>query len=249
MNRASTLLKPYLKKFVLRVHPDFFAQNPLQQKTNAESLQKLYALLDNDNNANSSKTPTASTQLTFHDKQQPNLIVNATLGMRPSPWNNVQLLFTLFDKLKIPVDPADRATVQGMIKKQARKTQQRPSKSISDELMEALRERGVSTKSITVDQVLANPLLMMHPKVNQLDYATRLHRCIPALQPERWWRKVPIIVVPEQLHTTIEKEGRGIIVFSEDMRYEDMKLYLDQNLDRKIMESTEDKNKSKDQKK
>lgn len=222
MNRASRLLKPYLKKFVLRVHPDFFAQNPVQQKTNAESLQKLYALLDTDSHSNHNRTPTIPTQLTFHDKQQPDLIVKTTVDLRTSPWNNAHLLFELFDKLGISIDPSDRATVQGMVKKQAARKSQRPAKSISDELMAALRERGVSTKSITIDQVLANPLLMVHPKVNHLEYAARLHRCIPALQPERWWRKVPTLVVPKQLHADIEKEGHGIIVFSEDMRYEGM---------------------------
>lgn len=234
---AAAIVKPYLKKFVLKTHPDFFAKAPSQAQVNAKSLQQLYTVLDPIlKSSNVSRTPESSRRkgqplrLTFHSKTNPRQSFtgtfqeNATTG---SPWATVQAFLKLCQQADIQVPASDIDAVRQMLAKQqaTAKKKNKPAKSLTQEFAEALHKHyyyhtgpSIQKTSWTPDEILQNRLLMFGPTVNRDDWALRLSHWLPHLEPGKWWGILPTLVLPSHSDEIPSELARGMLVLTGDMQ-------------------------------
>ncbi|KAI8882669.1 hypothetical protein K501DRAFT_333906 [Backusella circina FSU 941] len=221
MSKSTLLLKPYLRKLILQTHPDFFHNDSVKKQVNASSLQKLQqALLNNENKK--------SYSLKFYPKTTKKPIT-AVLSA-DSEWIKAQSFFQLCDKLSIPVLPSDQDTVQSMILRQ----QQPQRKPLKKEFATKLYEEHSSEfqRELNVQDIL-NGLVMFEPNVNKNKMAQQLCQWLPELQPQRWWGKIPLLIVSKSIPA---ETAKGILCVTEDMQLQDIQSYINENLDSVIKE-------------
>ncbi|CAO3652970.1 unnamed protein product [Cunninghamella echinulata] len=80
---AASLIKPYLKKFILQIHPDFFHHDHIKKQHNAQKLQELYTILNpilQSTKPLSTAQPKITTPLSisFYKKQQQEPLLQKT---------------------------------------------------------------------------------------------------------------------------------------------------------------------------
>ncbi|KAI9020021.1 hypothetical protein CLU79DRAFT_888444 [Phycomyces nitens] len=234
---ASSLVKPYLKKFVLRTHPDFFGHDIARKRSNEESLQQLYTLLG----PLLKKSPPIikqKTRLTFYDKSSQKQ-VEGIFSQPNSEWATLQSFLNLCKELDISIKTCDIDTVRSMVSQSNGTRPARMQRSLKQEFAEALyKGQDAYRNQWTPQTVLENRLLMMGPSVDKNKMAERLCEFLPQLKPEIWWGKIPVLIVsPESsLPVTLTK---GMLILTSDMQCADIEQYLVANFERKHAEHTE----------
>lgn len=193
MSKINTIIKPYLKRFILQTHPDFFQYDVAKKQTNANSIQKLY------NAFQLQKAEPATVKLDFYLKgqakqQKP---ISCTFNGRDSEWNKTQLFFQLCQKSNIPILQSDLDIVQSMLNKEEQQ-KRKPYKSLTKEFAEKLyhEHATVPSASVTVQDVLNHTLIMFDPSVkNKKQVARNICQWLPQLKPQLWWDKVPMLII------------------------------------------------------
>lgn len=211
MSKASTLIKPYLKKFILQTHPDFFQFEKVKKQTNAASLQKLNNLLQ-------SKSSTKETsRLQFFTKQtrQP---ISIEFDSKGTEWDHVNSFLSLCQKLNISILPSDMDIVQTELNKQ--QSSKGPKKTLAQEFADELyKQQRVNHIDWTTTDILNNPLIQFDPSINKKKVAARLCKWLPYLQPDRWWNKVPLMIISPE-NEIPKKLSEGIMIIYSDMKLE-----------------------------
>ncbi|KAI9311197.1 hypothetical protein BX666DRAFT_1072238 [Dichotomocladium elegans] len=252
--RATSLLKPYLRKLVLQTHPDFFQRNPTKGKQNAQSLQRLYAVLNpilNQGEPNDTiHRAEEPMELKFYSKRKDDRLVTSTFDPAPpTPWHTVASLFQLCKQLDIQVQTSDEDACQAMIDAAAEKNKRRSMnyKSLRAEFARAFYENEQKgqqhdprrTGAWTRDEILMNRQLTFASGVNRDQFASMLSKSMPQLQPRLWWGQLPILVVPPKSTLPSPERVKGILIFSSDMDTAALKDYLEAHLTSKKQEYQE----------
>ncbi|KAI7856806.1 hypothetical protein BDC45DRAFT_566870 [Circinella umbellata] len=255
--KAGLLIKPYLKKLVLQTHPDFFHGDPMKGKRNATSLQQLYGILNPLINTNESNTTLRKKsdqqkqqqQLEFYGKKARKTRIVSIFEHSSNEWQTVASFLRLCKQLDIDVVPSDIQAVQDMITKKEQETASHHNKRkggliLREEFARALHKQSTTMATMTTgetttkiswspERILSNKLLIFGPDIDKNKVVKQWCDYMSKLEPERWWGIMPALVVSSQKDAqslSSSKQGRGILIFSSDMGYSDMKKYLDQNL-------------------
>jgi HSP90 family molecular chaperone len=221
MSKTNTIIKPYLKRFILQTHPDFFQYDLTKKQINANSIQKLYNVFQ------LNKTDPTTTKLDFYLKGQvkQNKPITCTFNGHDSEWSKAQSFFQLCQKSNIPVLQSDLDIVQSMLDKQDQK-ERKPHKSLTKEFAEKLYQEHTATSkgssaSITVQDVLNHTLIMFDPNVeNKKQVASNLCRWLPQLHPQLWWNKVPMLIISPNSELPPEELTPDIIIMKSNLTLE-----------------------------
>ncbi|SAL99847.1 hypothetical protein [Absidia glauca] len=244
---TNSLIKPYLKKLTLQVHPDFFHGDAIKKQHNANMLQQLYTVLDPILRPTASTMLTEPTRLTFYNKRSstqrrrssPTIIPGVVFATPKQPWPTIQTFFSLCQQLDISILPSDRDAVQAMIRQQTTQTPQRkPPRSLQQEFADALykdHQQQQQQQQVTGGMILDQPLFMCDPKLNRQHVADRMAQWLPQLHPELWWGRLPTLYLSSS--TRLEEDRtKGILILHDDMTLEEMNAYIQQYLPTKLKE-------------
>ncbi|KAI8064834.1 uncharacterized protein B0P05DRAFT_590038 [Gilbertella persicaria] len=233
MNRSSIILKPYLKKLVLQTHPDFFQFDTLRKKTNAESLQKLNELLQ----LSHTKRKSVPVKLEFYSKSQRKSKAPTAVGLfdtHDSEWVKAQIFFQLCQQLDIPILQSDLDAVQDMIQKETKPTMNKSlAKEFAEKLYQQHRQPKIEWQS---EDVLRNNMIMFGPLVDTEVVAKKLSTWLPQLQPEKWWGKIPVLILSSQFELPAETGSKDMLILKSDMGLRDIEEYLNTHLDKVLKE-------------
>lgn len=215
-NRASAFIKPYLKKFILQTHPDFFHYEKIKKQTNATSLQKLYNIFQ----PKVSKQPSSCT-LQFFVKQtkQP---VTIQFDSNDTEWDHAYLFLSLCQKLNISILQSDLEAIQNELNKKQKRA---PVKSLTQEFADQLYQQRNIKSEWTTNDLLNNPLVSFDPSIkDKKSSASRLCQYLNHLKPELWWNKVPLLIISSK--NDIPKElTKDILVIRDNMGLKGTRLY------------------------
>lgn len=226
MNKTNTILKPYLRKFILQTHPDFFHNDTIKKQVNAASLQKLYNVLQPERD--NAVKPTAC-QLEFYIKQQQNKKKEQPKAMamfsgNDSEWIKTDTFLRLCKQLDIAILQSDLDLVQDMISKETDKNRPKNQyKSLTKEFAERLyKQHNEQTKTTEwkASQILGHKLVMFDPQVNKKAFSNTFIQYLPQLQPENWWGKIPLMVISPSSVLPPSELTKGILVVKSDMELE-----------------------------
>lgn len=219
---ANKILKPYLRKFVLQTHPDFFHHDKLRKTTNAASLQSLYDLLQP--STATSRQPKSTVKLEFFikgQKKKDKNTVSSVFCSHDSDWDKADSFLKLCQQANIPVLPTDLEMVQDMVKKQCFKHESAPKyKSLTKEFAEKLYKEQAFTPSKqewTEKDILNQSLIMFDAPVNKKLTASKLSQWLPQLQPQLWWGKIPMLVLASTSDQPPKELTKGMLVIRNDM--------------------------------
>ncbi|ORX52416.1 hypothetical protein DM01DRAFT_1408291 [Hesseltinella vesiculosa] len=238
---AARLIKPYLKKVVLKVHPDFFVKEPIKKQHNAAALQQLYTILQPvlrpEQPSTSPKRPDAPMSLSFYLKGASSMNPSVMFTSPRHVWPIVHDFLILCQQLHVPVNAMDLAAVQQTLDHQKRHTNPR---SLHQEFATALyqqeQRRAGQPTHWTPAMILEQPLLMCDPSIDQQRLANHLAQWLPQLTPHQWWGRLPTLVVPANTHPLPDHLCKGILVLHDSMTPKDIQAYLDTHLQRKLKE-------------
>ncbi|CEP15058.1 hypothetical protein [Parasitella parasitica] len=223
---TNKILKPYLRKFILQTHPDFFHHDKLRKTTNAASLQSLYDILQ-PSTPSTSKQPNSAIRLEFFIKGQKKKDGNAISSVfhsQDSDWDKAASFLDLCQRVNIPVVPTDLDIVQDMVNKQSnRNNPPYKYKSLTREFAERLykeQSATVSRQHWTENDVLNQSLIMFDTPVNRKLTASRLSRWLPKLQPQLWWGKIPMLIISSTSHQPPTELTKGMLVIQDGMELE-----------------------------
>ncbi|GAN06390.1 hypothetical protein MAM1_0121d05872 [Mucor ambiguus] len=240
---ANKILKPYLRKFVLQTHPDFFHHDKLRKTTNAASLQSLYDVLQP--STATAKQPKSTVKLEFFikgQKKRDKNTVSSIFCSRDSDWDKADSFLKLCQQANIAVLPTDLEIVQDMVKKQALKLESVPKyKSLAKEFAEKLHKEQTSTplkRDWTEKDIANQSLIMFDPSVNKKSTASKLSQWLPQLQPQLWWGKIPMLILASTSEQPPKELTKGMLVIRNDMELHDIQQYLEANLDEILKESS-----------
>ncbi|KAL9553076.1 hypothetical protein MBANPS3_003478 [Mucor bainieri] len=240
---ANKILKPYLRKFVLQTHPDFFHHDKLRKTTNAASLQSLYDVLQP--STTTFKQPKSTVKLEFFikgQKKKDRNTVSSIFCSRDSDWDKADSFLKLCQQANIAVLPTDLEMVQDMVKKQSLKHDSLPKyKSLTKEFAEKLHKEQTSTplkQDWSENDIINQSLIMFDPSVNKKLTASRLSQWLPQLQPQQWWGKIPLLILASASDQPPKELTRGMLVIRNDMGLQDIQRYLEANLDEIMKESS-----------
>ncbi|KAG2176236.1 hypothetical protein INT43_005470 [Umbelopsis isabellina] len=248
-----SLVRPYVKRILLKTHPDYFAQDTVKKKINAASLQSLQNVLSpllkgsaqNTTKAHSEKP----TKLDFYVKNGGNRSILKVEHKFPTShaisivekWYTAASLLELCKKIGIQVMPSDIDAIQSMIdtlnkESAAAKRGRAPPLSLTQVFADELyRSHNMDPASIMPEQTTSiadNELLFFPPKMSEKSKAImveKLQKALPLLRPNRWWRKIPIVIV-DDIADIDEIDTAGILVFAPNMSIEDMAAYVESSL-------------------
>lgn len=226
MNKTSSILKPYLRKFILQTHPDFFHHDGIKKQTNAASLQKLHNILQADTNA------TTACHLEFYTKDQKKKQVKvkpkaiAQFESKDSEWVKANTFFKLCQQANISILQSDLDMVNDMIAKEANKSKPNQQyKSLTKEFAERLyKEQSKSANSPTSEwspkEILKKKMVLIDPSINRMRVAEKLSSWLPHLQPEKWWGKIPLMVISPDTEQPPQELTEGVLIITSDMELE-----------------------------
>ncbi|KAI8983136.1 hypothetical protein BDB01DRAFT_792659 [Pilobolus umbonatus] len=219
-------IKPYLRRLIVQTHPDFFHQDPLRKQTNANSLQTLNNILQSNQ-----RTPPKVTVSFYLKKNRRKPITSQIIN--ESEWTLANSFLQLCKQVDIPVLQSDKDLVQDMLQKENRKTV--PVKSVKKDFADKLHKQFTSTRphQWTANDIMNNPLIMFDADVNKADMIHKLTTWIPELEPNKWWGKIPVLVLSSPVDNEL---CRGMIVLDPRMDLSDLKHYFQMNLDRIMKE-------------
>ncbi|KAI7872374.1 hypothetical protein BDF14DRAFT_1752740 [Spinellus fusiger] len=243
MANASALVKPYLRKFVLQIHPDFFGHDLSKKKLNADSLQQLYTVLG----PILKQTPSTvkeSTRLLFYSKSDKRQI-EGVFNQPSSQWSTLYSFLNLCQKVNIPITPTDMQIVEGQMPQPKKSTPEQHYLSLKQQFANALYTTH-STKAVserTHQSILENRLLVIDPSLDKYKIAEQLSVHLPQLEPQHWWGRLPVMIVKSSADLS-DLSTHGILVFTSDMQCSDMSNYLAENLERKTTEYKNSTNKT-----
>lgn len=235
-SRTSVLLKPYLKRFVLQIHPDFFGHDVSKQKVNATSLQRLYTLLEpalKNESHKSTKTNNndQGIQLEFYSKSKQQHRVVQVFEPGQSKWELAQSFLNLCRQLEIAVQDSDVESVQQMVMQEYKKQQmrrgqqqQRPQ-SLTEQFARALYRQSSQrvNHEWTADDILRTAIFAPQV-VDKRSVAERWSKWLSGLQPESWFGKLPVCFIATS--TNVPKEAtKGVLVFTPDMTFQGEKAF------------------------
>lgn len=229
MNKSNTILKPYLRKFILQIHPDFFHHDKLKKETNAASLQKLYNVLQP--TPPKSSTTQQAIKLEFFTKQQRQKKKETSKAIvefsaQDSEWHKTSTFFRLCQQLNIPILQSDLDIVHDMMSKELIPVKKGSHKSLTKEFAEKLYKQHAASstaqKEIDANDILNHKLVMFDPAVkNTKSFATNLSVWLPQLQPEKWWGKIPIMIISPGSELPPQTEAtKGILILKSNMKLE-----------------------------
>jgi hypothetical protein len=218
MSKTNTIIKPYLKKFILQTHPDFFHYDLTKKQINANSIQKLYNVFQ------LKITEPATVKLGFYLKGQTKQKkpITCTFNGRDSEWNKAQSFFQLCQQSNIPILQSDLDIVQSMLDKEEQQ-KRKPYKSLTKEFAEKLyHEHSVAAAgSLTVQDVLNHTLIMFDPSVkNKKLIASNLCQWLPQLQPQIWWNKIPMLIISPSSELPPEELTKDMIIMKSNLTLE-----------------------------
>lgn len=230
MNKTSSILKPYLRRFILQTHPDFFHHDGIKKQTNAASLQKLHNILQADVNS------TSACHLEFYTKDQkkkqlevkPKAI--AQFEPKDSEWVKANTFFKLCQQANVPILQSDLDVVNDMITKETNKSKPNQQyKSLTKEFAERLcKEQNKSAASEwSPKEILKKKTVLIDPSINRMRVAEKLSSWLPHLQPEKWWGRMPLMVLSPDTEQPPQELTQGVVVITSDMELEEVKNYLD----------------------
>ncbi|KAI8073892.1 hypothetical protein BC940DRAFT_289451 [Gongronella butleri] len=255
--RAAALIKPYLNKVVLQVHPDFFVHDASKKKHNAQALQQLYDVLHpilRPQQQETHKKQSDPITLRFFRKgnkgqQQQQQAPSVVFQAPGDVWPTVQDFFELCDHLAVPIQPSDRQAVRDTVAHLRQRLHRHPARSLQQQFADALYQEhhrhyqnaNHNENTWTPTAILRQPLLMCHPDVDQDRVATQFAQWLPHLEPARWWGILPTLIVPEHdYHRASDNTStKGILVLHDAMTEKDIRAYLGQHLQQKLRERSE----------
>lgn len=219
---TNKILKPYLRKFILQTHPDFFHHDKLRKTTNAASLQSLYNILQP--STSTSKQPDSTIKLDFFIKGQKKKDKNTVSSIfhgQDTDWDKAESFLQLCQQVNIPVLPTDLEMVQDMVKKQFKKTESPLKyKSLTKEFAEKLHKEqttAIPKEGWTENDILNQSLIMFDASVNKKLTASKLSQWLPQLQPQLWWGKIPLLVISSKTNQPPKELTKGMLVIKNDM--------------------------------
>ncbi|KAG2233285.1 hypothetical protein INT48_001597 [Thamnidium elegans] len=187
---------------------------------------------------------TKQQKLSKKKKERPQAVVQ--FNDNDSEWNKTHSFFNLCKQVDIPVLQSDLDIVNDMISQELNRNKPKGQyKSLTKEFAERLykQHNELSTNKPvewTPNQILQQKLVLFDPAVNKKLVANQLCTWLPQLHPERWWGKVPIMVISPESELPPKELTTGILVIKSDMKLEDVKEYFDTCLDDIIKENSVD---------
>ncbi|KAL1920158.1 uncharacterized protein VTP21DRAFT_1304 [Calcarisporiella thermophila] len=223
MQRA-TLVRRYLPRFILQIHPDFFHGTPDIKQLNAQSLQTLQSRLQPHlASSQSSMTPSKNDDvvLEFHLKTKKRIEHKLEGGE-----GLVQSFLALCQKAGLDVQPADLAASAPSSPPPPSTSTVKHHDTLVQQFAEQLRHSAPPT---------ARPPSSIHSQPNRLLFfradvsgdkrqiVSRLKRSFREGGHGRWWGRVPVLVVGSALD---QLPGPGFLVIRENMSNEELSTYL-----------------------
>ncbi|KAI9282184.1 hypothetical protein BY458DRAFT_552409 [Sporodiniella umbellata] len=203
MNKSQGLIKSYLKKFILQTHPDYFQRELTKKRTNAASLQGLYDVFQ-------APSRPSTCSLLFYLKRQTKP-VRFEVNAKDNEWERAQTFLRLCEHSGIPVSVLDQRTVQQEIQQHAPPVSAKlPGQEFADQLYQ--EHAFLINQAWTPKDFLNNPWVLFDEQVPKDSSAQTLCHWLPYLQPERWWNKVPLIVVSDQNKSLQQTSNEVLII-------------------------------------
>ncbi|KAJ2960713.1 hypothetical protein NQZ79_g3908 [Umbelopsis isabellina] len=239
----NSLLRPYVKRILLKTHPDYFAQDIVKKKINAASLQSLQNVISPLLKGTAQNTTKDNfekpTKLDFYVKNGGNSSISKVEHKFPTAnaisdvekWYIAASLLELCKKIGIQVMPSDIDATQSMIdtlnkeSSVAKRNRIAPpslTQIFADELYRSHKMDSASSKPEQIMSIADNELFFFPPKMSERSKAImvkKLEKALPVLHPDRWWRKIPLVVV-EDIADIDEIDTSGILVFAPNMSIE-----------------------------
>jgi hypothetical protein len=117
--------------------------------------------------------------------------------------------------LDISVLQSDLDLVNEMIKPKIH------NKSLTKEFAEQFYKNHVNLtndKKTDSSQILNHKLVMFDPKITNKNLtAQKLSAWLPELNPEKWWGKIPILIISSNSELPSKDLTKGILIIKEDM--------------------------------
>lgn len=238
---TNKILKPYLRKFILQTHPDFFHHDKLRKTTNAASLQSLYNILQPSTSTSTSKQPDSTIRLNFFikgQKKKDKATISSIFNSQDTDWHKAEVFLRLCQQVNISVLPTDLEMVQDMVKKQFNKTESPLKyKSLTKEFAEKLHREQTKTipkENWTENDILNQPLIMFDASVNEKLTVSKLSQWVPQLQPQLWWGKIPLLVISSKTNQPPRELIKGMLIIKDDMELQGNFKYIYKKLLKKL---------------
>lgn len=264
---VKSLLKPYVRRILLKTHPDYFSHDAKKKKINQASFQLLQNVLSPQGRQSGSNVAGEdnSLKIEFYVKttghvastriehRLPVAVPTSSLDM----WTTTSSILTLCRKMGIPVMPSDIDAAQKMINALSKPNSvsadyraQAAAPSLTQIFANELYNSAVTEHSAKTDkskykfQLESNQLLFFQPHMSSKlkeSMQKTLQSALPTLQPSRWWRKIPLLCVEDEKKVN-GIDVSGILVFTSKMTTEGMQKYLQDNIETKEKECQQDLN-------
>lgn len=239
---VKSLLKPYVRRILLKTHPDYFSRDAKKKKINQASFQSLQNVLnpilqekhvepDSGGSENSVKLEffvrnIGNRKLSKVEHLLPISLPTSALDM----WTTTTSIFDLCRKIGIQVMPSDVDAAQNMIdilseQRSASSYSRKPMPSLTQIFADELYQSPIARHVTSIDKsdskmgLENNELLYFQPHMGIKTKETmkkKLELALPNLQPSRWWRKVPLLCVEDE-NEVCDIDVSGILVFTAKM--------------------------------
>jgi hypothetical protein len=238
-----SLLKPYIRRILLKTHPDYFTHDVKIKKINQASFQTLQNVLapilqERFSNVESSNTEhsvklefyvknsTVNSRLSRVEHTLPISLLNSTLDL----WTTTTSILDLCRKIGIQVMPSDVDAAEKMVSNLSKQRSvssnaRKPAPSLSQIFANELYRSPLAQNVTDISnkrsklQLDKNELLFfqpqMHPKIKE-SMKSNLQQALPVLCPERWWQKVPLLCMEDD-RDIMGIDASGILVFTANM--------------------------------
>ncbi|GAA5800211.1 hypothetical protein HPULCUR_005636 [Helicostylum pulchrum] len=167
---------------------------------------------------------TKQQKLSKKKKERPQAVIQ--FNGNDSEWNKTHSFFNLCKQVDIPVLQSDLDIVNDMISQELNRNKPKGQyKSLTKEFAERLYKQHNElsiNKPVewTPNQILQQKLVLFDPAVNKKLLANQLCTWLPQLHPERWWGKVPIMVISPESELPPKELTTGILVIKSNMKLE-----------------------------
>jgi Domain of unknown function (DUF4460) len=240
---VKSLLKPYIRRILLKTHPDYFTHDVKKKKINQASFQTLQNVLapilqerfrDTENNRTEHavklefyvKNSTVNSRLSKIEHTLPISSLKSTLDL----WTTTTSILDLCRKIGIQVMPSDVDAAEKMINSLSKQHSspsyaRKPAPSLSQIFANELYQSPLAQNVTDISnrrpklQLDKNELLFFQPHMNpkiKESMKSHLQQALPTLCPERWWQKVPLLCVEDEQDIN-GIDVSGILVFTANM--------------------------------
>ncbi|CAO3590042.1 unnamed protein product [Absidia cylindrospora] len=247
---AAFLIKPYLKKLTLSVHPDFFHGDKIKKQHNAEFLQQLYTILDPILRPATASTTTASVdpiQLNFYNKLGNEVLKPKTQRRKqiPRPTKTQDVVFSDPKQTWSTVDSSSLFADNSTSLSYRLIRMQKPHISLTQEFANAFYKEQQQPQRPQQQQqqqqwsrscIMDQKLFMWDPQLDSNHVMDKFSEWLPHLHPEQWWGKLPTLFLSAQMPPPSGQLAKGILILDDSMTMEDMNKYIQQHLKIKMKE-------------